>query len=1233
MKAFILRHYLKVINNVLDRLKIHQSRLSQEKEELRDYYSLAPIDSAEDSEVYLDALAWALKQGKKVRNIALTGPYGSGKSSIILSFEKKYEHIKEWNFLNISLATFKEESRSDNEKDDSTKEKRDSLGKQETLRLIELSILQQIFYHVDDGKIPDSRFSKIKKVNRKILFVIAVLSFFTTTSLMYLLKPVFLEKFSLFEISGKLQSFIYVLAVLLVGTAFIYIMYHLIQLINGLMLKKVTVNNAEFEVGNKANKSILNEHIDEILYFFEVTNYNIIVIEDLDRFEQTEVFTKLREINLLLNNSDKIKRNIVFLYAVRDEMFETKERAKFFDFIVPVVPVINFSNSKEKLLEIKKENNYDFNDEIINNLALFIDDMRLLYNVSNEYFLYAKRKENEKISKEKLLAIIVYKNVFPSDFSKLYRSEGVLYSVISKKEEYVRIRVSRLKSLISIEKDKLSKAEREMIQSPIDLKSIYLHKIVEQVLKINPSHSFRDFFMNGRYVSLEDALKDENFDLIKSNLKTITYRYATNHNNKYRINWEFEDIEKMVSEESNFSDRIEKINILTENRLREIKQKIKNLENEIHGINKLKLSDLVKEDLTKFDELECSGVKKELLKSLVIQSYIGEDYLDYISIFYEGSLSRSDHDFIVSMKLTRSVGYEHILNNIENILVQLPPYHLEQKYALNFQLLDFFLLNNTYEEHRKSILKLLASEKDEVIKFVIAYMKRSLNIEKFINLICSKWPRFWNVLRESALLTNEEKTEILENILKYADVNSLNEVIKGYLNEVEELSRDSFPSEKDRLLIVLNTLCPKLKKLSTSYDEDVLNHIKENRFYEINTLNLKFLVSYEDENEFYSKNLTCVRKTGDDDIYDYLTDELEEYCNSVFLTIDRNISNDEEDILTILNNDGTSLDTKRKVLDKNNDLLGRVSEVDSDQVYNLCFRQIKVTPTWENVIDSYVRNENTFSFEIIKYLSSSDITSKLRDFKIDRQYPDEESGQAFEIALLKEDSIPVENYTDLISSVKGKYTNLYFEGISLKKVRALIEKKKISGNSENYNYILEHYEEMLIKFVETNQDVLVDEFEKIDYNEESIIKILNSRNISDTNKEKIVSAYGYELYSSSSKINELLLRIISKKRKSTLSEDTKKLIINFSGGSTENKLKAFINSEEIFEKEDVTIFLESLPEPYHSISINGKRPSLISNDLHRDFLEILKISKKYISNYNKTFIPGKFQVITFTKDR
>ncbi|MDC4606695.1 hypothetical protein OHV64_17750, partial [Acinetobacter baumannii] len=94
----IHREWKKFLGNIqliikpLEKLSTHQ------------YFPLTPIPNADEDQVYNEMLTSALQQ-KDVKNIALTGPYGSGKSSVLLTFQKSNPN---WNYLNISLATFKD---------------------------------------------------------------------------------------------------------------------------------------------------------------------------------------------------------------------------------------------------------------------------------------------------------------------------------------------------------------------------------------------------------------------------------------------------------------------------------------------------------------------------------------------------------------------------------------------------------------------------------------------------------------------------------------------------------------------------------------------------------------------------------------------------------------------------------------------------------------------------------------------------------------------------------------------------------------------------------------------------------------------------------------------------------------------------------------------------------------------------------------------------------------------
>ena len=58
-------------------------------------------------EVYEEAIDFAFSSSD-VRNIAISGAYGAGKSSVLASYKKKH---KEKKFMHISLAHFEDENK------------------------------------------------------------------------------------------------------------------------------------------------------------------------------------------------------------------------------------------------------------------------------------------------------------------------------------------------------------------------------------------------------------------------------------------------------------------------------------------------------------------------------------------------------------------------------------------------------------------------------------------------------------------------------------------------------------------------------------------------------------------------------------------------------------------------------------------------------------------------------------------------------------------------------------------------------------------------------------------------------------------------------------------------------------------------------------------------------------------------------------------------------------------
>lgn len=337
-------------------------------------------------------------------NIALSGPYGSGKTSIIKTFKHQYN----LRYIDISLATFD-----------------DKFTNESTLKL-EYCILKQLFYKVHPDKVPESRFKRI--VNHKYVgfnsflffcWLISILYFTNNSILNSLIAALGLDFYSSF-LNGvySLVSFI----------GLILIVYKMYDFLINFKMTKFKFNDAELE--SKQDKATLNfeNEIDEILYFFERNPVDVVFFEDLDRFNNTEIYIKLREINFLINNYEPIKEmgKVTFVYAVIDDIFTQNERTKFFDFILPVVPIINYTNSAIELIKrfkneidsiVNVKEKRDFKN-FIEKVSLYLSDMRVIISIANEYKVYLNIL-NENIDKKKLFAMMVYKNVEPTDFDLL----------------------------------------------------------------------------------------------------------------------------------------------------------------------------------------------------------------------------------------------------------------------------------------------------------------------------------------------------------------------------------------------------------------------------------------------------------------------------------------------------------------------------------------------------------------------------------------------------------------------------------------------------------------------------------------------------------------------------------------------------------------------------------------------------------------------------------------------
>ena len=160
---------------------------------------------------------------------------------------------------------------------------------------------------------------------------------------------------------------------------------------------RIVLKDVELKLDSE-KESLISKSLDEIVYFFEVTKYNVVVFEDLDRLNTHTIFLKLRELNKILKDYEGIRRQIKFVYVLNDDVLNGKDRTKFFDFIIPIVPVINYTNAGNYLVTLVQEGNIEslkhLDPDFIYDLGMYIDDLRVLKNAVNEFLVYNEISES-----------------------------------------------------------------------------------------------------------------------------------------------------------------------------------------------------------------------------------------------------------------------------------------------------------------------------------------------------------------------------------------------------------------------------------------------------------------------------------------------------------------------------------------------------------------------------------------------------------------------------------------------------------------------------------------------------------------------------------------------------------------------------------------------------------------------------------------------------------------------
>lgn len=1166
---------------------------------------------------YLELIQGCVED-ENIKNIAVTGTYGSGKSTVLKTFQNWYEPFrskKDSTYLNISLASFDVEN--------SNKEAEDELDFE---KKVEFSILQQMIYQVKPGVLPGSRFKRLVNIKKGHLALYVILPIICLISFLILMNYELLRigPIKILIDSPNSSWNLIPLGLLLIGMGLI--IRKAIFLLNNSRIHKVNIKG-EMELGDMG-ESIFNQYLEEILYFFERTSYKVVIIEDIDRFGNTQLFTKLREVNILLNSSRDIKKPIKFIYAVKDELFRDRtERTKFFDFIVPIIPFVNPHNASEQLLKLIKENNIELSEDFINDITSFIGDvdMRLILNVVNEFNLY--RKKISAINLDRLMAMVFYKNLYPKDFASLHQDQGELFKLISKKEEYRKALENKLeKQKIKIDK-RIEEINSEGVYSVLELRKIYLFHLLSEIPDLI------EFDMG--FSDVKNAILDENFKKIRTDKKI---RYKKHSNGQYRLvlrdgntNNPFEAIEKQISVNT-YIEREKNIKSKSNNEIEKLKQDKFRFSNDQSRISLLSFSELYKkigksEDFEDFVEDLKNPGEIRLIEYLITQGYIGDDYRDYISLFFDVSINREDYDFIQKIKSSRSSPFEFQPSDTKKVMDKIPERYFSQRQTLNFDLLSYCLKNKQTEKQKlKLYIETLSSNKDENLEFIFGFAKhKAKEIKPLVQELCKVKTNLWQQLQDANLPEEELRkwvahifdfTEEVGDVLKFEEVEKLAKYLST--QNIFDLSK-SIPDDRNikEFLLKKNVKIIELDQPIENQDE-LFQIIYKNNLFALTPHNIKRLVKYlkpeiniEDLDLF---NYSLLRKHGLEPLLEIVNDDIIKYINNVLLSED-NKKETEETILEILNNENIERDIKEKFLLHQKADITNLSNIQDIEGKKSVLKHNKVIPNWLNIFDYYQSAEEKIDKVIIDFINVESNYVELSKSKIKDLYEEKNKTKSFIADLIRSNKIDNEAYPKLLNSLPYSYNFFGLESIDRDKVKILIEKKTLLFTKGNFDEIESSHPDLILFFLENYQDnsEFVNQLLEYEVSDDIIIDILKSDRIHRHHKEGIINSIDETRIISNFSLAQCILGWWPSNVMLEIEYDGLVAIFEVKGNPNK-KVGILLKSFESLNKEQIRILIELIGEDYEKLFIPHQKPKFEKSS---DNLELISRLKKVhlISSY------------------
>lgn len=685
--------------------------------------SLAPEFEGGQHEIYVRHLEEAVLD-KRNCNIALTGRYGAGKSSVLDDFQEKHRQ----HTVRISINTLGPD------KDD-----------EDLTNRIQKELVKQLVYRLKPGKIRRSRFARPKPLTKGRAFLHALGASVVSLGLLWVLgvraAPGWPDATA--DLPGYVSR-----AGLLFGLVLVFL-WTARWIIGDRIVSEVTTAGTKIALG-EGPTTYFDSFLDEIVAFFDTVKPKYVIFEDLDRFEDPQIFDSLRELNTLINASANWQASdepLRFIYAIKDSLFEQlgKEteskdgeekskdgeakasdsqdspkasaksrldvaaaavrranRTKFFEIVVPMVPFISHRNARDLLVGelVKLGFAEDFvSRPLLDLIARHTTDMRLMKNICNEFVVFAEhllwtKNPPPGMTADHLFALVAYKNFHLADFEAISQRTSTL-------DELERLHRDEVRTLIEALQERRRKRMRtEEQRERKEETAVELGSRLRDIKDMFPSpngYSYVSVTVDGHGYAF-DAVGTVEFWERVARTKSIS---LVQQHGRGTAMPTMEQLGRL------FPEVVESEQWLDPNPT-ELARLLHHYDQDIATLRGTDFAGLARyergpKDRTTFDLHVTDVLESELARDLVRRGYITRNYAEYSAIFY-GKFVGVDVAFFYNHSVQPNEMYLHYEftseNAMSNLLEQVPADFTSTVSALNVQVASYLLVERPDDAKR-----------------------------------------------------------------------------------------------------------------------------------------------------------------------------------------------------------------------------------------------------------------------------------------------------------------------------------------------------------------------------------------------------------------------------------------------------------------------------------------------------------------------------------------------------